>query len=445
MSSSQHLTEKELEDLVTQAEDESFLAQARTLLEDRGKKNTDKRQHPWQWLTKHNRHGRAKRTRVYLSHAHDWICWDHTSSECMRKPSTILVSHIVLVDVGHKTTNFLKLGKANQENCSFSVITHQRSLDLVAETEMISRLWVRTLRLMRKGPGRAEQQPAKSFTGYTEEQWYRADTDRSGTLELNEVIHLMRKMNITCSNKEITKLVRKYDVDQNQSLDRMEFNEMMKELFSNRPEIQELIRTLKRLSGGNQNEEFLTPEDLVYFENHIQRESRPPYVDQEWAIKTISETTGDENQEILNVMNFALLLDSPTNGIYDPEHMKPGCGSDLKQYMSKPLSHYFINTSHNTYLTGNQLQGHSSVEQYVNVLQRGCRCVELDCWDGAPNVPEGNPGDEPIITHGHTLCTKILFKDVIEAIRRSSFGPPSKNPYPVIPSPARPVSATVRR
>jgi hypothetical protein len=298
---------------------------------------------------------------------------------------------------------------------------------------------------MRKGPGRAEQQPAKSFTGYTEEQWYRADTDRSGTLELNEVIHLMRKMNITCSNKEITKLVRKYDVDQNQSLDRMEFNEMMKELFSNRPEIQELIRTLKRLSGGNQNEEFLTPEDLVYFENHIQRESRPPYVDQEWAIKTISETTGDENQEILNVMNFALLLDSPTNGIYDPEHMKPGCGSDLKQYMSKPLSHYFINTSHNTYLTGNQLQGHSSVEQYVNVLQRGCRCVELDCWDGAPNVPEGNPGDEPIITHGHTLCTKILFKDVIEAIRRSSFGPPSKNPYPVIPSPARPVSATVRR
>lgn len=36
---------------------------------------------------------------------------------------------------------------------------------------------------------------------------------------------------------------------------------------------------------------------------------------------------------------------------------------------------------------------------YIKVLLSGCRCVELDCWDG-------EIGD-PIITHGKTLVTKI--------------------------------------
>ncbi len=65
--------------------------------------------------------------------------------------------------------------------------------------------------------------------------------------------------------------------------------------------------------------------------------------------------------------------------------------------------------------------------------------MELDCWDGLPGVPdgsrvpEGGYGEElrgePVITHGHTLCSKILFRDVIRAIRHSAF---HNNPYPVV-------------
>lgn len=51
-----------------------------------------------------------------------------------------------------------------------------------------------------------------------------------------------------------------------------------------------------------------------------------------------------------------------------------------------------------------QFSGISSPEMYRQTLLAGCRCVELDCWKGRP------PDEEPIITHGFTMTTEILFK-----------------------------------
>lgn len=63
----------------------------------------------------------------------------------------------------------------------------------------------------------------------------------------------------------------------------------------------------------------------------------------------------------------------------------------------------FDSISNLTFL-GHQLTGKSSVEIYRQCLLSGCRCVELDCWNGR------NSDEEPIITHGYTVVTEVLLK-----------------------------------
>ncbi|CAH3159585.1 unnamed protein product [Porites lobata] len=176
---------------------------------------------------------------------------------------------------------------------------------------------------------------------------------------------------------------------------------------------------------GAKKKPYLTVDQLVEFLNNEQRDPRLneilfPYCTSEKAQAIIEKYEPNKDfakKGHFSVQGLTRYLMSDENFIINHDRLS------LHQDMMRPLSHYFINSSHNTYLTGHQLTGKSSVEMYRQALLAGCRCLELDCWDGRTEE------QEPIITHGKTLCTEISFKDVIEAIAEYAF---KTSDYPVV-------------
>ena len=94
-------------------------------------------------------------------------------------------------------------------------------------------------------------------------------------------------------------------------------------------------------------------------------------------------------------------------------------GNDNFSYYSKPLNHYFISSSHNTYLLGKQIAEAPTVEGYIQVLQQGCRCIEIDIWDDESG---------PVVCHG-ALTSAIPLINVVDVIRKYAF---MSSPFPLI-------------
>nr|XP_023423239.1 1-phosphatidylinositol 4,5-bisphosphate phosphodiesterase beta-2 isoform X6 [Cavia porcellus] len=187
-----------------------------------------------------------------------------------------------------------------------------------------------------------------------------------------------------------------------------------------RPEIDEIFTSYHAKAKP-----YMTKEHLTKFINQKQRDSRlnsllfpPARPDQvQGLIDKYEPSVINMQRGQLSPEGMVWFLCGPENSVLAHDKLL------LHHDMTQPLNHYFINSSHNTYLTAGQFSGLSSAEMYRQVLLSGCRCVELDCWKGKP------PDEEPIITHGFTMTTDILFKEAIEAIAESAF---KTSPYPVI-------------
>uniref|UniRef100_A0AAX7TQT6 Phosphoinositide phospholipase C n=1 Tax=Astatotilapia calliptera TaxID=8154 RepID=A0AAX7TQT6_ASTCA len=185
-----------------------------------------------------------------------------------------------------------------------------------------------------------------------------------------------------------------------------------------RPEIYEIFTSYS-------TKPTMTKENFTKFLNEKQRDSRLneelfPRLRQD-QIKALIDKyeplSNNSNRGLISPEGLLFYLMGPETSVVMQDSLAKS------QDMTQPIPHYFVKSSHNTYLTAGQFSGVSSPEMYRQCLLAGCRCLELDCWKGKP------PDEEPIITHGFTMTTEILFKDVIEAIAESAF---KTSQYPVI-------------
>uniref|UniRef100_A0A182PPS9 1-phosphatidylinositol 4,5-bisphosphate phosphodiesterase n=1 Tax=Anopheles epiroticus TaxID=199890 RepID=A0A182PPS9_9DIPT len=193
-------------------------------------------------------------------------------------------------------------------------------------------------------------------------------------------------------------------------------------LYKNLSQRTEVEKVYDELVGTSKRR-LMSTSQLVDFLNKTQRDPRlneilHPYANTARARDLIQEYEPNKfnaQKGQLSFDGFLRYLMSEDNPIMAASKL------DLSDDMDQPMAHYFINSSHNTYLTGHQLTGKSSVEIYRQSLLAGCRCVELDFWNGRT--------EEPVIVHGYTFVPEICAKDVLEAIAETAF---KTSEFPVI-------------
>ncbi|XP_031178836.1 inactive phospholipase C-like protein 2 isoform X2 [Sander lucioperca] len=197
-------------------------------------------------------------------------------------------------------------------------------------------------------------------------------------------------------------------IGRNEGVTRQEFIEVFHD-FCTRPEIYFLLVQF------SSNKEFLDTKDLMRF---LEAEQGMAQVSEETSLKLIQAHEPSEQgrqQGYLSLDGFTSYLTSAECHLFDREH------DTVCQDMSQPLSHYYISSSHNTYLIEDQFRGPSDISGYIRALKMGCRCVEVDVWDG--------PDEEPVVCTGHTLSPPLVLRCVLEAIGKFAF---VASQYPLI-------------
>ncbi|XP_034403837.1 1-phosphatidylinositol 4,5-bisphosphate phosphodiesterase eta-1 isoform X1 [Cyclopterus lumpus] len=297
--------------------------------------------------------------------------------------------------------------------CCFTVYhgNHMESLDLVTSNAEEARTWITGLRYLMAG---ISDEDSLAKRQRTHDQWLKqtfeeADKNGDGLLNIEEIYQLLHKLNVNLPRRKVKQMFQEADTDDRQGT-------LTYEEFSVFYKMMSLRRDLFLLMMAySDRKDHLTVEELA---NFLHIEQKMADVTPEYVAEIIEKfEVSDENKQsgVLGIDGFTSFMRSPPCDIFNPLH------HEVNQDMEQPLCNYFIASSHNTYLTGDQLLSHSKTDMYAWVLQSGCRCVEVDCWDG--------PDGEPMVQHGYTLTSKIPFKSVIGTINKYAF---INNQYPVI-------------
>lgn len=333
-------------------------------------------------------------------------CESTKSSRKAKAQQTFAVTEVECVREGCQSEALRRLSGSVPESQCFTVVFRgaRKSLDLLCPCEDQAQRWVRGLRTLKESVANMTQKEKLDhwIRGYLR----RADQNQDGKMSYDEVKRLLQMINIDLSEHYARSLFKRCDRSGDGRLDHIEIEEFCRELLR-RPELDGVFRHYSSngcVLSTAELRDFLGDQGEDASLNHAQS-----------LILTYELNDWAQKNQFMTQNGFTMYMLSLENDVFNPDHAR------VHQDMSRPLAHYFISSSHNTYLTKDQVTSASSTEPYIRALNQGCRCVELDCWDGDKG--------EPVIYHGHTLTSKVPFKEVIETIVQYAF---KASPYPLI-------------
>ncbi|XP_009575823.1 PREDICTED: 1-phosphatidylinositol 4,5-bisphosphate phosphodiesterase delta-4 [Fulmarus glacialis] len=322
--------------------------------------------------------------------------------------SAFSISDVETVREGHQSEVLQSLAEEFPPERCFTIVFYGRrgNLDLIASSAEEAQCWVQGLRQLIEVATSMDQR--EKIDQWIRDWFQKADKNKDGRMNFKEVQRLLKMMNVDMNEDHALRLFQAADKSESGTLEGEEFVLFYKAL-TQREEVLSLFQDF------SEDGKKLTLLELVDFLRQEQLEDEGT---EELAMELIDKyepsETG-ESQPGHRADGFLMYLCSPEGSIFNPRHRA------LWQDMNQPLCHYFISSSHNTYLIEDQIRGQSSIEGYIRALKRGCRCLEVDCWDG--------PNGEPMVYHGHTFTSKIPFREVVSTLGKYAF---KTSDYPVI-------------
>lgn len=299
------------------------------------------------------------------------------------------------------------------------------TLDIVMQNERQQRVLVQALNSMRRS-----YHEAKYFV--VDEArllryiWYDVDYNQDGLVAEKEFLHILNRINLHVRNapQVYQRFVR------NHTDGEVTYHHCMDLLFQIQKEDHEVPADVlwNKLFGSAKI--YVTAEEFLHLFIHNCQKETDATVDDVLLLfdrvnkMEINQADHSTPPNCLSHERFGNYLCHIFNAAFDPM-----LGMFCPEDMNRPLSEYWINTSHNTYLTGDQLRSASSVEMYAAALRRGCKCLELDCWDGDISATKFKK-PIPVVLHGGTLTSKILFEDIIQCVKCYMEAHPET--YPII-------------
>uniref|UniRef100_A0A3Q3BAU6 Phosphoinositide phospholipase C n=1 Tax=Kryptolebias marmoratus TaxID=37003 RepID=A0A3Q3BAU6_KRYMA len=349
-----------------------------------------------------------------------WLRWEPSKKDSEK--AKLEIKSIKEVRLGKKTPVLRSNGLSDQfpDECAFSIIygDNYESLDLVASTADVVSTWVMGLRyLVSYGRHTVDivepSQPSQPSlrTSWIGSVFELADMEKEGYIDLFRATQIIKGLNpgmkesrIELKFKELQKAKDQYG----EAINMDTFVEAYCELCT-RPEIFFLLVQF------SSNKEYLDSKDLMLF---VDVEQGVESVTEEMCrdiVQKFEPSAKGRERGYLSIDGFTHYLLSSECHIFDPQHKR------VCQDMTQPLSHYYINSSHNASLLDDHFWGSSDISSYIRALRMGCRSIEVIVWDG--------PDNEPVVYVGSSVASQLAFSKVLDIINQYAF---ESSEYPLI-------------